>query len=175
MKFRIANESDVPSMVEIDRECFGEYGSKKDYFIKKLKSPPGSIIVSHDDNKKMIGFVVFEILEKNSVPEDFCDLRIQSPIKGRWVHLVAFTPRDNYTNRKLDSRLLLSVEKFAKNKGCIESYVPLTKDHPFKENGVFEFWKSDGYENVGEIKWKAGPNELIGCFFYKKSLQRVPE
>jgi len=154
MEIQVANENDISSMVELDKECFGDYGAKKDYFIKKLNSPPGTIIVAYDD-RKMVGFVVFDILEKDAIPEDFCNLRIRFPIKGRWVHMVAFTPKDNYVDKELASKLLLIAEKFAKNKGFLESYVPLTKDHPFKENGVFEFWENNGYENVGEIEWKA--------------------
>jgi ribosomal protein S18 acetylase RimI-like enzyme len=169
MKIRIGNENDIVSMVELDRECFGEYGAKKDYFIKKLNSPSGNIIVAYDDGE-MVGFVVFEILEKDVIPEDFSNLKINFPIKGKWVHMVAFTTRGKYKDKEVDSEILLSAEKFAKKQGCVESYVPLSKYHPFKDNGVFEFWKKNGYENVGEIKWKAGPNELIECFFYRKSL-----
>lgn len=169
MEIRIANQNDIDWMVKIDRESFGEYGAKKDYFIKKLNSPLGNMIVAYDDTK-MIGFVVFEILERDEISENFCDLKMEFPIKGRWMHIVAFTPSDKYENKEFDSKLLLSAEKFAKDKGCVESYVPLTKDHPFKTNGTFEFWKNNGYENVGEIKWKAGLKEFIECFFYRKSL-----
>ena len=169
MKIKQATEKDLDIMVKIDRECFGEYGAKKDYFIKKLNNPLGSIIVACDKGK-MIGFVVFDILEKDMTSEDFCDLKIKFPIKGRWMHVVAFTPRDNYMNKQLDSKLLLTAEKSAKNKGCIESYVPLTKNHPFKENGVFEFWKMNGYKKVGKIKWTPNANEFVECYFYKKKL-----
>lgn len=170
MKIRIADENDIESMVKIDKESFGEYGLKKEYFIKKLKSSSGSIIVAYDNNNKMIGFVVFEILEKNMISDDFCDLKIKSLIKGKWVHIIAFTAKDKYMDKELDSKILLSAEIFAKNKGCVESYVPLTKEHPFKKNGVFEFWKNNGYENVGEIKWKVNSTKLIECFFYRKFL-----
>lgn len=170
MKIRLANEKDIDSMVKLDKECFGDYGAKKDYFSKKLKNLSGNIIIAYDDKGKIIGFAVFEILEKDIILEDFCDLKIKHPIKGRWVHIVAFTPKDNYKDKKSDWEILSFAEEFAKNKGCIESYVPLSKKHPFKQNGVFEFWKNNGYENVGEIKWIASPNELIECFFYRKSL-----
>jgi len=170
MKIRQATENDLDTMVKMDRERFGEYGAKKDYFIKKLNSPPGSIIVAYDDNGKMVGFVVFDILEKNTISDDFSDLKIKFPIKGRWVHIVAFSSRDNYMDKEFDSKLLLTAEEFAKNKGCIESCVPLTKNHPFRKNEVFEFWEMNGYKKVGEIKWMPNTNEFVECYFYKKKL-----
>jgi len=170
MKIHIANEKDINSMVELDKKCFGTYGSDAGYFLKKLNSPSGNILVAYDDKGEMVGFSVFEILDKETIPNDFCDLKIKSPIKGKWVHMVAFTTLSKYLNRKKDSELLIKSEQFAKAKGCVESYVPLSKYHPFKKNKVFEFWEENGYRNCGEIKWMAKSDEFIECFFYRKVL-----
>ncbi|MDD5181634.1 MAG: hypothetical protein PHC66_00495 [Candidatus Nanoarchaeia archaeon] len=168
MKIRQATVSDLDGMVEVDRKAFGEYGSEKKYFIKKLSSFPGGVLVFEDEGK-ITGFFVFEILAKNDVPEDFCDIKLNEPIKGKWMHAVAFTGPTNYKDKISESKLLLAGEKIAKGLGCVESYVPLSKNHPFKKNGVFKFWELNSYKKVGEIKWKCSATEFIECFLYKKS------
>ena len=169
MKIRNATENDLDAMVELDRKSYGVYGANKEYFAKKLKSFPEGVLVV-EDKGRATGFLISEILNKKDVPEDFCDMKLEEPIKGKWVHVVAFTTKTNYKDSMSDSKLLLATEEIAKNKGCIESCVPLSKNHPFKENGVFEFWEMNGYKNIGEIKWMASPSELIECYFFKKDL-----
>jgi hypothetical protein len=169
MKIRNATENDLDSMVEVDKKAYEEYGTDKEYFSKKLKSFPEGILVA-EDKGKITGFVVLEVLNKDDVPEDFCDMKLKEPIKGKYVHIVAFTTETNYIDKISDSKLLLVAEKIAKTKGCIESYVPLSKNHPFKDNGVFEFWKMNGYKKIGEIRWISNPNEFIECHFFKKRL-----
>jgi ribosomal protein S18 acetylase RimI-like enzyme len=169
MKIRRATENDLDVMVEVDKKAYGKYGSDKEYFSKKLKSFPEGILVV-EGKGKITGFVVLEILNKDDVQEDFCDMKLEEPIKGKWMHLVAFTTKANYKDKESDTKLLLAAEKIAKTKGCIESCVPLSKYHPFKNNGVFEFWKMNGYKNIGEIKWMFSPNEFVECYFFKKNL-----
>jgi len=169
MKIRYATKNDLDAMVEVDRKAYGEYGANKEYFVKKMTSLSKGILVV-EEGKRITGFIVFEIMNKDDIPEDFCDMRLEEPINGKWMHPVAFTTRTNYKDKISDSNLLLAAEKIAKSKGCIESCVPLSKNHPFKDNGVFEFWKMNGYKNIGEIKWIPNSNEFIECYFYKKNL-----
>jgi len=169
MKIRHATENDLDRMVESDRRAYGKYGANKKYFAKKLNSFPKGILVV-EDKGKVNGFTVFEIENKDDIPEDFCDMKLTEPINGKWMHVVAFTTATNYKDKKSDSKLLLAAEKVSRDLGCTESCVPLSKNHPFKENSVFEFWKMNGYKLIGEIKWMPNPNEFVECYFYKKSL-----
>jgi ribosomal protein S18 acetylase RimI-like enzyme len=169
MRVRQATSEDLSRMVKIDRDAYGDYGASKDYFAKKLESPLGGVLVA-ESNGQVVGFVVFELLSKEDVPEDFCDMRLEKQISGKWMHPVCFTTTSNYKDKESDSKLLLAAEEAARKRGCVESCVPLSKDHPFKGNGAFEFWEMNGYKRIGEIKWKASPNEFIECYFYKKKL-----
>jgi hypothetical protein len=169
MKIRHATEDDLDSMVEVDKKAYGDYGSSKEYFSKKLKSFPEGILVV-ENKEKVTGFVVLEILNKNDAPEGFCDMELKEPIKGKCAHIVAFTTETNYKDKMSDSKLLLVAERIARSKSCVGSCVPLSKNHPFKDNGVFEFWKMNDYRKIGEIKWVASPNELIECYFFMKNL-----
>lgn len=169
MKIRHATENDLDAMEEVDKKAYGKYGTKKEYFAKKLKSFSEGILVV-EDRGKVTGFIVFEIMNKGDVPEGFCDMKLKEPIKGRWMYPFVFTTKTNYKDKMSDSELLLTAEKIATSKGCIESCVPLSKNHPFKNNGVFEFWEMNGYKNIGEIKWMPNPNEFVECYFYKKKL-----
>jgi ribosomal protein S18 acetylase RimI-like enzyme len=169
MKIRVATVNDLDDMIEVDKKAYRDYGASREYLSKKLKSFPEGILVV-EDKEEVTGFVVLEIMNKDEVPEDFCDMKIKEPIKGKYVHIVAFTTETNYKDRAADSKLLLAAEKIAKAKGCIESCVPLSKNHPFKDSGVFEFWKMNGYREVGEIKWVASPSKHVECYFFKKDL-----
>lgn len=172
MEIRSATLEDTDKIVEIDRECFGEYGASKNLVIEKMKKFPGCAAIGFD-NDKCIGFFIFEILEVDEKPKEFTDFILNERIKGKWLHAIMFTPRDNYKNQKTDLNLLLFAEKIARQKGCIESLVPLSKNHPFKGNGVFEFWEKNGYKKCGETRWIAGKNKYIDCWIYKKYLSDV--
>ncbi len=169
MKIRYATENDLDDMMRVDRKAYGDYGSNKQYFAKKLKSFSVRILIV-EDKEKITGFIVFEMLNKNDIPEHFCDMKLREPVNGKCMHIPAFTTATNYKDKKSDSELLLTAEKIAKNEGCLEACVPLSKNHPFKDNGVFKFWKINGYKKIGEIKWIADSNEFIECNFYKKTL-----
>jgi ribosomal protein S18 acetylase RimI-like enzyme len=169
MRIRRATEKDLDRLVEVDKEAYGKYGSNKEYFFKKLNSSPKGILVVEDETG-VTGFMIFEIMNKNDTPEYFCDIELTEKIDGKWVHVPAFTTATNYKDKKSDSKLLLTAEKIAKSEGCTEACVPLSKNHPFRDNGVFEFWEMNGYKKVGEIKWMANQNEFVECYFYKKIL-----
>ena len=169
MKIRHATRNDLDNMIKIDKHAYGDYGSNEEYFAKKLNSFPKGVLVV-EDKGKITGFTIFEIINKNDMPEDFCDMKLSEPINGKWMHIPAFTTATNYKDKKSDSELLLTAEKIAKKEGCIEACVPLSKNHPFKDNGVFEFWEMNGYKNIGKIKWVFNSNEFIECYFYRKKL-----
>ena len=156
-------------MVQIDRKAYGQYGASKKYIASKMVAFPEGVLVA-EEGKHVTGFTVCEFLEKDTLPKDFRDIQISEPLNGKWMHPVMFTTATNYKDKESDSKLLLAAEKVAKRLGCLESCVPLSKDHPFKKNGVFEFWKINGYRNIGEIKWMPNSEEFIECYFYKKSL-----
>lgn len=53
--------------------------------------PEGVLVV--ENKGKVIGFLILEILNKGDVPKDFCDMRLEEPIKGRYACVVAFTTK----------------------------------------------------------------------------------
>ena len=169
MKIRQADEDDINSLVEVDKKSYDDYGADRDYFSRKIKPFPQGVLVFEED-KKVTGFIVFDLLDKDNLPEDFCDMDISEPIKGKWIYIAAFTTKTNYKDKKSDSKLLLEAEKVAKSRGAEESCVPLSKEHPYKQHGVFEFWEMNNYRSVGEIKWRPSSDEFIECWFYKKEL-----
>ena len=163
------DKNDLDKLVEIDKAAYGKYGEDKEYFVEKLASFPKGVLVV-EDKGKVTGFIVFELIDKNNAPEDFSEMKLKEPLTGRWMYTVAFTTATNYGDKMSDSKLLIAAEKIAKDEGCAEACVPLSKDHPFKGNGVFEFWEINGYKRIGEIKWVPNSNESVECYFYKKSL-----
>lgn len=169
MKIRVANLDDVDTIIEIDRERFGEYDTTKENVIKKMKEFPGCAVLGLD-NDRCIGFFIFEILDKSKIPEDFTEFKMKEQINGKWLHAVMFTPRGDYKNHKADSELLLFAENIARSKGCIESVVPLNKYHPSIKNKVFEFWARNGYIKDGETAWIVNENEKVDCWIYRKVL-----
>ena len=169
MIIRNAKSDDIDSLVEIDRGAYGKTGATKDYFFQKLSEfPEGILAVEHNGN--VTGFIVFEIYNKNDVPGDFRSMKLNEPISGKWMFTIAFTTATNYKNKKEDTKLLLQAENVAKEKGCVWACVPLSKDHPFEVNGVFEFWEQNGYKKDGTISWVANSEELVECYFLRKRL-----
>lgn len=169
MNIRQATKRDIDTISRIDKFAYGKYGGSTDYFAKKLSAFPEGMLVA-EENGKVTGAVMFEALEKDGIPEDFGSISLLEPISGRWMYTVVFTTATNYANKKSDSQLLLAAENVAKKLGCIEACVPLTKNHPFEANGVFEFWESHGYKRIGETRWVPNANENFECWFYKKKL-----
>ena len=168
MKIRIAQKNDIPDLVSIDRRAYGKYGADEKYFIQKLSSP-NTRILAVENKGKITGFAVFEILNKDEIPKDFTDLKLNKQFENSWVHIIAFTTETNFLDINSDSKLVTAIEDMAKNMGVATFCIPLNIDHPFTKNDVFSFWKKNGYENVGTIKWIASPRELINCYFYKKT------
>ncbi len=113
----------------------------------------------------------FDIYCKNDIPGDFSNMKLNKPISGKWMFTIAFTTATNYKNKEEDARLLLQAEDIAREKGCVEACVPLSKDHPFEVNGVFEFWEQNKYRKDGVINWVANSEELIECYFLRKRLK----
>lgn len=166
---RQATENDLERLSEIDKQAYGEYGGNVEYFARKLMSfSKGFLVVEEDGN--VTGFIILELFEKNGMPEDFQNIKLKERINGKWINIVAFTTATNYRNKEKDTVLLLAGERIAKNLGCTESCVPLTKDHPFKSNGVFEFYEMNGYKAIGEIDWVPAPHEHFECWFLRKKL-----
>ncbi|MBI2972026.1 MAG: hypothetical protein HYY37_06400 [Candidatus Aenigmarchaeota archaeon] len=95
MRVRQATEHDVSKLVELDKEAYGAYGADARYFSRKMASFPQGILVAETD-KAITGFVVFELLGENDVPEDFGAMRMTEPLTGRWAHIIAFTTETNY-------------------------------------------------------------------------------
>jgi len=169
MKIRQATKNDFDKLVELDRKAYGDYGASKKYFAKKFEQfPQGMLVV--EDGDQVTGLVFFEIIEKGKLPEDFAEMVLDNPVKGKWMHPVIFTTDTNYKDKTSDSKLLKSAEDLAKKLACQQVFVPLTKNHPYKENGVFDFWLLNGYANVGEIKWVPSKNDVFECFVYGKTL-----
>lgn len=169
MKVRQATQDDIPALVSIDQAAYGTHGADKAYFKSKFKSFPQGILVVEEDGK-VTGFTVIELLDKNELPQDFGEFKPTEPLTGKWIHIIAFTTATNYKDAATDSLLLQAAEKVGIELGCASSCVPLTKQHPFERNNVFGFWKSNGYKTAGEINWHANNGEKFACWFYRKKL-----
>lgn len=170
MNVREANHQDITKLVALDRKAYGEYGSSKEYFRKKMGCDNTKIIVA-EKNGEISGFAVIETLEKNEIPEDFSDFKLQKPIKNTWAHIIAFTTETNYLDVTHDTKLLAVAEKLAERNGCIMFGVPLSINHPYAKHNVFRFWEQNGYKKTGSINWVVSPKEKIGCYFYQKPAQ----
>lgn len=168
MKIRIAQENDISGLVSIDRRAYGKYGADEKYFRQKLSSP-NTRILTVENKRKITGFAVLEILKKDEIPNDFTDLKLDKPLEDTWIHIIAFTTETNFLDFNSDSKLVTAIEDIAKNMGHFTLCIPLNIDHPFIKNNVFSFWKKNGYENVGTIKWNANSRKKIDCYFYKKT------
>ncbi len=169
MLIRHATLSDISSLVAVDKEAYGETGASKEYFVKKFSSFAQGIFVVQE-LEKVVGFIVVEIYEKNDIPLDFCNLQVRSSLPLKWMFIAAFTTATNYKKRGDDRKLLQAAEQLGKKHGCNSIYVPLPPDHPFEENGVFNFWRSYEYRPVGSIHWIAPTEKLIECDLFMKKL-----
>ncbi|MBI2572906.1 hypothetical protein HYV86_03550 [Candidatus Woesearchaeota archaeon] len=169
MLIRHATPTDIPALIEVDREAYGETGASREYFTKKFSSFAQGIFVVQEQ-EKVVGFIVVEVYGNNDVPVDFCNLNVRSILPLKWMFIAAFTTATNYKERGDDTKLLEAAELLGKKQGCIAVYVPLPPDHPFEGNGVFEFWRANEYRPVGSIQWIAPTEKLIGCDLFMKKL-----
>src|SRR3989344_2773874 len=128
MNIRKATEKDIPQLVKIDHDAYGEYGADNNYFNRKLNSYNASILVV-EEKDKLTGFIVFEVMEKDEIPEDFRNLTIKKSIKDKWIHVIAFTTQTNYLDIDSDTKLLLEAEKLALEQGINTFCAPLSVDH----------------------------------------------
>lgn len=165
MNIREAKPDDIPSLVSLDRASYGKFGADETYFQKKFIASNTHILVTEHD-KKITGFVVFEVVKPGQKLKDFSDLTLDSPIRETWMHIIAFTTKSNFKDIQSDTALLQAAEQKAKNLGCTLFGVPLSIDHPYRKNDVFGFWKNNGYQKSGTIKWIAENTETIDCYFY---------
>src|SRR3990170_5903509 len=156
MKIRKIRINDIPQLVIMDRQAYGNYGADEEFFRKKLLSPNAKILIVENAGK-ITGFTVFEILKQNEIPKDFSDLEISKPLKEKWMYIIAFTTKANYEDVDADIQLLQAAEKLARNLKCNTFCVPLSKDHPYPK--AYNFFEINGYQKVGSIKWKASPTE----------------
>ena len=138
MNIRQAQPNDVPRLVKMDKKAYGTYGANEKYFRKKLGLQNTKVLVAENDTS-LEGFVVFETLEQDQIPEDFRDLHLKDPMQGNWAHIIAFTTKTNYRDIVSDRLLLHAVEEMAKSMGCYTICVPLSVDHPFISHNVLSF------------------------------------
>ena len=169
MKIRPATRYDIDRLVAIDRIAYGKHGANNQYFQNKFQAFPQGILVV-EKNGLVTGFTVIELLNAGQTPKDFTDFKPAEPLVGVWMHIIAFTTATNYQDVKADSELVAAAEKIGKQYGAVAVGVPLSKDHPYAKNGVFDFWQSNGYKLAGEINWVASPDKKIECYFYKKDI-----
>ena len=169
MSIRFAEYKDIETLVQIDQNAYGQYGASFHYFEEKLSASHTCVLVV-EENEKVTGFTVVEFLNADDLPRNFTDFYPAEKLLGPWMHIIAFTTESNYIDKKEDTRLVQAVEEVSKARGCVSSCVPLTKNHPFEKNGVFEFWGSNGYSLSGEISWMVNDHEKLECFFYKKDV-----
>ena len=169
MTIRNATHIDIPRLVEIDQKAYENHGAKRDYFLERLKVFPQGVLVV-EDTHGVSGFAVLELVESDGIPVHFTKPKTKEQMKGRWTHIIAFTTHTNYRDKNSDSQLLHEAEKKAMEYGCQEAYVPLSIDHPFEHHGVFDFWKENGYQEVGSIDWIASKTKKISCKFLGKKL-----
>lgn len=169
MSIRAATLDDIPRLCQIDQAAYGQYGEDEAYFRHKFQSFPEGILVMEEE-RKVTGFAVVELLKANELPSDFCDFEPHRSLEGKWMHIIAFTTSTNYKDSESDRALVEALERTARKAGCASACVPLTKNHPFEKHGVFDFWEANGYLKEGEIRWIASPSEKLECYFYRKDL-----
>jgi hypothetical protein len=169
MLVRQATQNDIGRLVEIDKAAYGEYGADNRYFQDKFQFFPQGILVVEED-KKITGFTVIEFLEADQIPRDFSDFNPARKLRGKWMHIIAFTTASNYLDGQSDNELVRAAEKIGAKCGCVSSCVPLTITHPFEGHGVFDFWKQNEYQKNGNISWVVSPTEKLECYFYSKDL-----
>jgi hypothetical protein len=155
----------IDSLVEIDRQHYGEYGADHEYFKRKLASENARLFVV-SENDKPTGFCVMEIMNPGQPMTDFSNLSNSLP-QEKWMHIIAFTTKLDFQDKESDGVLLTAVEQAAHTFGCSVYCVPLSVDHPYPE--AYEFFHGNGYRETGTLNWVAGPNELIPCNFLVKS------
>ncbi len=160
---------DIRRLAEIDKKSYGESGATIEYFMENISRFPEGVLVVEEEGI-ITGFMVFEIYQPHEKPKNFPDMSIKSPFFGKWMFIIAFTTSTNYEDKKEDGKLLSSAEEIAKKRGCAEACVPLSIDHPFEKNGVFEFFEGNGYSKAGSINWNGSSPKIIECYLMRKKL-----
>ena len=84
------------------------------------------------------------------------------------MHIITFTTKTDFQDKKADTDLLSTAEETAQKLGCTTYCVPLSVDHPYPQ--AYPFFEGNGYQKLGTIDWNAGPNDLIPCNFLVKTL-----
>ncbi|MBI4211231.1 MAG: hypothetical protein HY540_01200 [Deltaproteobacteria bacterium] len=167
MNIRRAIPNDFDAMVLVDQRAYGNDGASRAFFEAKFAAfPEGMLVVEESD--RVIGFFVFEMRNGEDVGNDFTALNINTPLRGRWMHAIAFTPPTHYQKKEVDDLLLKAGEEIAKQFGCRAACVPLPQEHPHAPQ-VFQFWQSNGYKNVGTIDWISPDGLKVACDFYRKN------
>ena len=144
MKIRETKESDISSLVVLDRIAYDNYGADEKYFRQKFNSANTRILTVLDKGK-ITGFAVVERLREDEIPPDFTGLTLEKPLRDPWLHIIAFTTKTNYLDVKSDSKLVKAIEKVAEKMGLTNVCVPLSKDHPFNTDKVFDLWVRNFY------------------------------
>ena len=166
IKGRDARKDDIKAIVALDRKAYGKFGGNKGYFLKKLGSQ--KIIVA-EQNKRIVGFAVLEFITGKKLPNNFSNLQLTIKLPDKWINIPEFTTATNYADKKIESALLGKSENIAKKEGCRYSCVPLTEIHPFE--GVFRFWKENGYKKAGTLYWKSNIKTEVKCLFFESVIR----
>lgn len=162
---RPANVHDIPQLVNVDRNSYGEYGADGDYFSSRLASPDAKVLVV-EVGGTITGFAVLEMVAGGRAPDEYANLDPNTPPQNKWIQIGSFTTRSNYLDAAEDKKLVDAIEDFGKTNGCNSFGTCLSIDHPYP--AAFGFWEKNGYEKTGTIQWVGSPKEPIDCYFYLK-------
>lgn len=171
MTFVEAQDKHIGRLVALDKKSYGAFGEDERYFREKVSSPTAKVVIM-ETNGELNGFCVFDVMKPNNTLENFINLNTSIPPTEQWMHISAFTTESNFRDIVSDTKLLLAAENMGINLGCGASYVPLTVQHPYKSHGVFEFFETNGYRNVGTIDWVNQKGDILPCLLYRKELKK---
>lgn len=167
MLIRRAQVKDIPKIVAMDKEAFGEGGISEEMVRSQLEVFPEGIFVACKDNKA-VGVVCCERYETKMFPPYNHDVKKTHSPKGSMLYLSVITIAKKFRNQGIGSLLLNKISDFAKKLGIAKIYCPVNKKHPYLKMGVLHFWQKNDYQIVGETRWEVTPGKHLEAYIFEK-------
>lgn len=168
MLIRRTQVKDIPKIVAMDKEAFGDGGISEEMVSFQLEVFPEGMLVAHKNNKA-VGVVCCERYETKMFPPYNHDVKKTHSPKGSMLYLSVITIAKKFRNQGIGSLLLNKISDLAKKLGIAKIYCPVNKKHPYLKKGVLHFWQKNGYKIVGETSWELSPGKFLGSFVLEKT------
>jgi len=162
-----ANFDDIPEIVEIDRQAFGDQGVSKETIESQIKIVPEGIFIAKE-NDKMVGIACCERHKEEKFPPYNHDVRKTHSKSGLLLYLSVITVAEKFRNKNIGSLLLEKVSELGKSLGMQKIYLPVNKKHPYLDKGVLRFWHKNGYEIAGETDWEVSLSKVVSVHILEK-------